>query len=154
MLFEKLLFPIFCLLLVPVYFLGTVNLRNPAQTYLFVKFVAVGMVIVSVFLIFKIIREHRLIPPAERQGFKFSPLKRPLIFLGLMVVYLLFFQTLGFVIVSGIVFTVFMKILGGSWPRSLLISWGLSITVFIIFVRFFYVTLPWGLLKPLEFYLY
>jgi putative tricarboxylic transport membrane protein len=68
-----------------------------------------------------------------------------LIVLGAIVIYILFSERIGFLIMSFVLLTVLMKWLRVKWGWSLLMSGAVTLGIYLLFGKMLRVPLPWGL---------
>ncbi len=68
---------------------------------------------------------------------------------GVMLVYAMFFQWLGFIVATALMTVPVARVFGGSWRQSVIAGVALGVSFFLLFDRVFDVILPAGLLSVL-----
>lgn len=147
---EKLFFPILCLVILLLYYLGTYDTPNPKLTMLLAMPISYAMGIISILVIIIEVMNCRKKNLVKKNKNNYSISKKVVLFLIIVFLYIAFFYVLGFLIDSIILIFVLMLFLKLNLKLTLIITLIFPLLIFFIFTRLLYVPLPWGILESFQ----
>ena len=151
----KCLVPSLSLVIVVLYFLGTKKVPNPQATFILIRPLALIIIFTSILSLTGEIKDEKYKKTKNNYiKFDFKLIKKQVLFLILFLGYAMFYNSLGYLISSFLLLSSAIIILEGDWKIAFVISFFLSLTVFIVFVKFLQISLPWGILLQFQPLLY
>ena len=112
---------------------------------LFPSVLAVLFILCGIGLIIQGIRQHEKLLKFDTDTLTFSGLLNILFVLGAIVCYIFLAETIGFLIFSFMVLLILMKWLKVKTLSSIVMSFGVTLVIYLLFAKVLLVPLPWGL---------